>query len=76
MVSNFAKVANRLRCIYMQGFEYVEPLDAYTSVQERFRLISMDHKTFRDMMQQFGVLVFFVLGERLDAIRCNAWRQI
>ena len=49
-IEKYAKSADRLKPSLLQGLERVDALDAFAAVQKVFGMISLDYRTFRDML--------------------------
>ena len=64
-IEKYAKSADRLKPILLQGLERVDALDAFAAVQKVFGMISLDYRTFRDMLNQYGEIVMYVPGPQL-----------
>ena len=64
-VEKYAKSADRLKPILLQGLERVDALDAFAAVQKVFGMISLDYRTFRDMLNQYGEIVMYVPAPQL-----------
>ena len=64
-IEKYAKSADRLKPVLLQGLERVDALDAFAAVQKVFWMISLDYRTFRDMLNQYGEIVMYVPGPQL-----------
>ena len=64
-IEKYAKSADRLKPILLQGLEREDALDAFAAVQKVFGMISLDYRTFRDMLHQYGGIVMYVPGPQL-----------
>ena len=43
----------------------MDALDAFAAVQKVFEIMSLDYRTFRDMLNEYGDTVMYVLGPQL-----------
>ena len=64
-IGKYAKSTDRLKPIVLHGLERVDALDAFAAVQNAFGIISLDYRTFRHMLNQYGDIVMYVPGPQL-----------
>ena len=64
-IEKYAKSTDRLKPILLQGLEGVDALDAFAAVVKVFGMLSLDYRTFRDMLNQYGQIAMYVPGPQL-----------
>ena len=66
MIEKLSRNKDRLRPIWVTGFEVADAMDAYGTFLAIFGSISLDYPTFKHMHKQFNEIITFVPGPALD----------
>ena len=66
VIEKLSRDKNRLRPIWVTGFEVADAMDTYGTFLAVFGAISLDYATFRQMHKLFNEIITFVLGESFD----------
>ena len=74
-VERLTKGPKRLRPVLLTGFQYTDPMDSYAAREGIFGAVSLDYRTFRDMLRQYNEVVMFVPGDKLDAALSGVYRD-
>ena len=66
MIEKLFRDKDRLRPIWVTGFEVADAMDAYGTFLAVFGSISLDYPTLKQMHKQFNEIITFVPGPALD----------
>ena len=66
VIEKLSRDKERLRPIWVTGFEVADAMDAYGTFLAVFGSISLDYQTFKMMHKQFNEIITFVPGTALD----------
>ena len=66
VIQKSSRDKDRLRPIWVTGFEVADAMDAYGTFLAVFGSISLDYPTFKQMHKQFNEIITFVPGPALE----------